>query len=112
MENGLQKLPEEDAASIWSCVISILSRTKPPVSNLSVAERRAIKQLRDDDSILILPADKGRSVVVMDKCDYDHIMRLMLEDCHTYKRLRKDPSQHLERKINAVLLEMRRKGSI
>ena len=59
VECGLDKLPEEDAASIRPRIVSILSQSRPPVSNLSAAERRVNKQLHDDNDILILPAGKG-----------------------------------------------------
>ena len=54
---------------------------------MSASEQVAIKQLRDDDSILVLPADKGRSTVIMDRSEYERKVRLMLEDSRTYKKL-------------------------
>ena len=77
VENGLQRLSEKDAASVRPRIIGILSQSKLPVSNLSATERRAIKQLRDDDDILILPADKGQSTVIMDRCEYNRKVQLM-----------------------------------
>lgn len=77
-----------------------------------VGERRAIKQLGDDESILILSADKGRATVVMVRQNYECKIRLLLEDSNTHKKLPKDPSQCLERKMNAMLLELGKKGSL
>ena len=111
MKNGLCRIPEEVADSARSRIIGILSKASPPSSNLSTGERRAIKLFQDDDDILILPADKGRATVVMDRQDYEQKI-LLLEDSHTYKKLAKDPAQCLERKMNAMLLELKRKGSI
>ena len=39
-------------------------------SNLTKEEFRAIKSLIDNKNIIIKPADKGSSVVIMDKMDY------------------------------------------
>ena len=46
--------------------------------NLSKNERKALKELQSDTSIVILPADKGRSTVILNREDYlekcmDHI---------------------------------------
>ena len=112
MENGLCRIPEEVADSARSRIIGILSNASPPSSNLSTGERRAIKLLQDDDDILILPVDKGRATVVMDRQDYEQKILLLLEDSHTYKKLAKDPAQCLQRKMNVMLLELKRKGSI
>ena len=56
--------------------------------NLSNFECKAVKGLRDDDNTVVLPADNGRSTVLMDKCDYERKVRLMLDDSNTYKKLR------------------------
>ena len=109
---GLCRVPEEDADSARLRIIGILFQARPPSANLSASERRAIKLLQDDDNILILPADKGRATVVMDRQDYEQKICLLLDDSHTYKKLSKDPSQCLERKMNAMLLELKRKGSL
>ena len=67
VEKGLQTLSEEDAAPVQPWIVGILSQTRPPVLNMSAAEWVAIQQLCDDDSILVLLADKGRSTVIMDR---------------------------------------------
>lgn len=47
--------------------------------NLSVQERRALKRLKEDVSIIIiLPSDKGRSTVIMNKYDYDEKLNDLL----------------------------------
>ena len=48
------------------------SLSKPPKSNISKTERQALKSLPDDDSIIILPADKGNVTVVMDRVEYSN----------------------------------------
>ncbi len=37
---------------------------------LSPAELHAIKQINSDETIIILPADKGRATVILDKTAY------------------------------------------
>ena len=41
-----------------------------PDNNLTKDEQRALTRLKNDESIVILPADKGRVTVVMDKSDF------------------------------------------
>ena len=51
-------------------------------------------------------------MVLMERQDYERKIRLLLEDSNTYKKLPKDPSQCLERKMNAMFLELKKKGSL
>ena len=39
-------------------------------SNLTPAQRKIINELKEDDSIIICPADKGKAVVVEDRETY------------------------------------------
>ena len=39
-------------------------------SNLSPEQRQILKELKEDDSIIICPADKGKAVVVEDRETY------------------------------------------
>ena len=50
--------------------ILTLQNSKPPKDNLSKDERKALKELQSDTSIVILPADKGRSIVILNHEDY------------------------------------------
>ena len=47
-----------------------LEKSQPPKQNTSKTERQAIKSLQDDDSIIIIPPDKGNATVVMDRVEY------------------------------------------
>jgi len=46
-----------------------------------------LKSLATDDSIVILPADKGRSTVILDSGDYEGKIRELLSDERTYEKL-------------------------
>ena len=47
-----------------------LQNSKPPKDNLSKSERKPLKELQPDTSIVILPAGKGRSTVILNREDY------------------------------------------
>jgi len=68
--------------------------------------------LAKDEEILVLPADKGKATVVMNKADYDHKMQQMLCDEDTYQPLKKDPTTSLENKMNAELLQLKKCGRL
>ncbi|VDL85846.1 unnamed protein product [Schistocephalus solidus] len=52
-------------------------------------EQDALRTLNADRSIMILPADKGRSTVVLDKSEYLRKANTQLDDRHAYLRLPK-----------------------
>ena len=58
-------------------------------------ERQALKRLKTDENIVILPADKGRVTVVMDKTDYYDKMDTLVND-----KLRISPQERFEAFVN------------
>ena len=76
---------------------------KQSKSNLSKTERKALEDLRKEDSITFLPADKGKCTVVMDTDEYESKVKSMLSDEKTYKKLPKDPTSAYKRKLIAKL---------
>lgn len=78
VENGLQELSEEDAASVQPRIVGLLSQSRPPVLNMSADEQVAIKQFHDDNSILVLVADKGQSTVIIERREYEKKVHLIL----------------------------------
>ena len=71
-------------------------------------ERQALKRLKTDENIVILPADKGRVTVVMDKTDYYDKMDTLVNDKQTYEKLKRDPTPSLQRKLNSKLLDLKK----
>ena len=63
-----------------------------------------------NEKITVLPADKRKATVVMDKADDDGKIQQMLGDEGTYKPLNKDPTASLERRMNSCLLDLRKAG--
>ena len=80
---------------IRSKVSLTIQNSKPPKDNLSKDERKALKELQSDKSIVILLADKGRSNVILNREDY-------LEKCMShinngpYQLLKKDPNTKIK----------------
>ena len=66
-ESACRRLPEGEASLLRAKVVNILEHPGHIKSNITPEERDALPGLRQDESIIILPADKGRCVVVLDK---------------------------------------------
>ena len=112
VEDGLRRANHFEAQLARTRIVGCLNRARPPPTNLSPAEHKAIKLLKEDESVVTAPADKGNVTVVMDHEDYDGKVRALLADTDTYKRLTKDPILAQERKMNALLLPLMRTGAI
>ena len=50
-------------------------------------KKNALKNLRTVETITILPADKGKSVAVMDSNEYKQKVSTLLDDTKTYLQL-------------------------
>ena len=55
-------------------------------SNILKNEWKAVKSLKENDSIVIKEADKGGTVVVMNKSHYYSMVAQILQDEVTYKK--------------------------
>ena len=84
-------------------IIGLLNKQKLPPPNMTPVESRALRSLKRDTSIVIIPADKGRASVVLDRSTYDQKIQTLLSDKDTYRRLSKDPAPALERCMNDLL---------
>ena len=81
------KASPESISGARSQIVKILGKPSRLTPNLTPSESKAMKELRKNNTILILPADKGRATVIMDKDDYNSKMLAMLNDADIYKKL-------------------------
>lgn len=89
-ESAIRKnnLTETEAEQLRLKVSAALSSAKPPPSNLTTEERKAVTSLSKDPNITILPADKGRCMVVLNTPDYHNKVSTLLSDTNTYELLK------------------------
>ena len=98
----------EEAAVLRASAAGILSSTRaPPTPNITSTERQALKSIKEDASIVILPADKGRATVVMDKVAYEEKVQTLLSDTTTYTPLTKDPTSEFQTKIARTIMPIK-----
>jgi len=74
--------------------------------------KKAVSDLKSNPSVMILPADKGRATVVLDKAKYEEKILRMLLDEKTYKQLEKDPTASYKRKLVAILTRLKDEGKL
>ena len=89
-----------------------IKRRKNLKPNLSIEEIKALQELKKDQTISILPADKGRATVVMDRSDYENKIQNILKDTKTYEPLKKDPTTTFKNKLINTLKEWKKEGRI
>ena len=92
--------------NIRSRIASTSQSASLPNNNLINDERQALKRLKTDKDIVILPADKGRVTVAMDRTDHHDKMNELVNDKQTYEELKRDPTPALQRKLNSKLLSV------
>ncbi len=111
-EQAAKLLNEVEAEDLRQSIVGELKKAKPPPSNISVKERKALKSLAKNKDILILPADKGKATVVIDAQVYKDKVSEMLSDTKTYERLPKDPTDTYRRKLIALLKPLKEQGKL
>ena len=80
-------------------------------ANVSKEELKALKELKLDTNRLILTADKGVALVVIDKDDYIKKVEDLLED-NNYKKIAEDPTPKQKNKLISILRNIKAEGGL
>ncbi|BHF80740.1 hypothetical protein SprV_0702386800 [Sparganum proliferum] len=102
----------EETKNLIRHQVSFLLMTHKPREIVPKVERDALRELKADRDIVIVPADKGRSTVVLDRTDYLQKANNLLEDRQFYVPCEGNPVETLTREINAQLLALETSGAI
>ena len=81
-------------------------------TNLTIEECRALTELKQDTSRVVLTADKGVAMVIMDKQDYTSKVQSLLEDTNIYKILNKDHTTRLKHRLIQTLKDIKQSGGL
>ena len=111
VEKLCQSLKQDEAEELRGEVKLIMKKIKPPKSNISKEETRAIKELKKDQERMVLTADKGVSMVVMDREDYEKKSEELLSQS-TYRVLPSDLTTKQKHKLIALLKTINAEGGI
>ena len=83
--------------------LAFLEHLEPHVSGLPKRFITAIQELKRNPKIIILPADKGNTAVVLDKETYLATGEEMLSDTNVYEPLITDPLKTEQQSFNAEI---------
>jgi len=95
VEKGLKNIRNKPVGEIEmarSRIAQVLHNSTPPTPNVSPQEINALNNLKSDNSIIILKADKGNTTVVMDKDDYVSKILQLINDTNTYRKIKMKPN--------------------
>nr|VZI39111.1 unnamed protein product [Spirometra erinaceieuropaei] len=102
----------EETKNLIGHQVSSLLMAHRPREVLSKVERDAPRELKADKDLVIVPADKGRATVLLDRTDYLQKAKGLLEDRQFYVPCATNPLKALTREINATLLTLENSGAI
>ena len=111
IEKACLKLPTGKAEELRGEVKAILKKKTNYKPNITKEEHWAIKELRRDNTRMVLTADKGVSMVVMDKEDYNTKSEELLQP-PTYQILNTDPTNRQKNKLISLLKSIKAEGGI
>ena len=111
IEQACHKLKEGEADELRVEVKNLLKKAKTPRSNISREEFQAINELKRDDSRIILTADKGVAMVVLDKEEYIKKAKHLLNQ-PTYKKIAEDPTSKQKARLIKLLKNIKAEGGI
>ena len=98
IESVCPKLKEEEAMELRADVNSLFRKAKVPKANLTKQERIGLSQLKKDKERVILTADKGVAMVIMDKEDYNNKAQELLNS-PAYRSLPRDPTNKIKAQL-------------
>ena len=81
-------------------------------SNLTSDERKALSELRKNNELVIKPADKGSSVVLLDKTAYENACLSQLNNNKYYKKLERPRATNNAKAIHRILDNMYKQGEL
>lgn len=92
-------LPPEVGNDIRQRSANIHHKAKLSRQNLSRDKRQVIRNLKQKDNILILPADKGNVKLVIDKEDYCNKVTAILSNHNIYKKVKRNSIFNIEKRL-------------
>ena len=101
IEAACTKLSQQDAEELRANINRVLRSSHPPKPNLTKAQTSALRELKRDRDHIVLTADKGVAMVIMDRQDYVNKANQLLKQ-NTYKTLAKDPNNSIKNKLISI----------
>jgi hypothetical protein len=109
-EKGLDKWLDTYIEEVKDDVLNVLHRNFK--MNITPSEEKAMKDLLNDPTIMIRPADKGSGIVILDANSYAENLIQEIHDNSTYKEVPTDLMRKIENKVKKLANEMFKRRSI
>ena len=102
VEAACTKLSQQDAEELRTNINWVLRASHLPKPNLTKAQNLAIREHKKDRDCIVLTADKGVAMVIMDRQDYiDKANNLLSQN--TYRPIQWDPTNSIKNKLITIL---------
>ena len=111
IEHACTKLEESKVEEFRVQVKVAIQKIQKPKPNITRGERMAIAELKKDPSRIVLTADKGVALVVMNTEDYKKKTEELLNQ-NTYRAITSDPTMRLKNKLISMLKSIKTKGGM
>ena len=111
VEQTCQNLVQGEAEELRAEVKAVLKKIQPPKSNITKEEQKALKELKKDTNRVILTADKGTCLAVMDKEENVNKAQELLKE-ETYRIIPEDPTNKQKNKLIQLLKKIKTEGGI
>ena len=105
------KLSEQDMQELRAETNCLLRRAKPPKLNITKEEHNALKELRQDKERMVLTADMGVAMVVMDRNEYMEKVEGLLAQ-PAYRTIAADPTNKLKARLIQTLKRIKRDANM
>ena len=80
-------------------ITGALKHSYTPWNNITKEDSKVLKELREDETRIILTADKDVAIVVMDKPEYTSKAKVLQEGGESYQEIQCDPSSKYKKKL-------------
>ena len=103
----MQATDENASSTLTSKTAKLSGYKEVKDQNVSRDEMESIDKLKKDDSVMILPADKGQVTVVLNTKEYEEKCQQLLGEENTYKKLKGDPTRKFKGELVSVLKDLK-----
>ena len=107
----LQQGKVEELRGEIKSILKKISNSRPYKSNITKEEQQAIRKLKKDENRMVLTADKGVSLLVVDKEDYIKKAKHLLHQSN-YKKINSDPTNKHKNKLIGLLKTIKTQGGM
>ena len=111
IEAACTKLSQQDAEGLRADINRVLRYSHPSKPNLTKAQNSALRELKRDRDHIVLTADKGVAIVIMERQDCINKANHLLNQS-TYKVITKDPTNTIKNKLINILKSIKTKTGL